>query len=80
MGTTWGLELYMVTDTLLSMVLIPGLSLTEGRTLSDGWEEFKDKFWAFYKVETFELFDLQCVRVCVCVLVECDWLTFSRPP
>lgn len=28
-----------------------GLSLTEGGTLSDGLEEFKDKFWAFYKAD-----------------------------
>uniref|UniRef100_A0A3Q3WCH1 Mpv17-like protein 2 n=1 Tax=Mola mola TaxID=94237 RepID=A0A3Q3WCH1_MOLML len=28
-----------------------GMALTEGRTLSEGWDEFKDKFWEFYKVD-----------------------------
>lgn len=28
---------------------IAGMSVTEGHTLSEGLEEFKDKFWEFYK-------------------------------
>lgn len=64
-----------VTDTHFSMVPIPGMALNEGHTLSEGWQEFKDKFWVFYKVNTWTL--------CVCsvfVSVECDWLTFSQAP
>lgn len=40
----------MVTDTHFSMVLTPGMALNEGHTLADGWQEFRDKFWVFYRV------------------------------
>lgn len=28
-----------------------GMALIEGHTLSEGWAEFKDKFWLFYKAD-----------------------------
>ena len=29
---------------------VPGMSVIEGHTATKGWEEFKDKFWEFIKV------------------------------
>lgn len=31
-------------------LFIAGMDLMEGRSLSEGWVEFRGKFWEFYKV------------------------------
>lgn len=44
-----------------STVFMAGMSVMEGHTLSEGWLEFKSKFWEFYKVSC----HICCVIICL---------------
>ncbi|XP_058495116.1 mpv17-like protein 2 [Solea solea] len=41
----------VVASPVIGMWFFLGVNLTEGHTLSRGWEEFKGKFWEFYKMD-----------------------------
>ncbi|XP_008330350.1 mpv17-like protein 2 [Cynoglossus semilaevis] len=41
----------LVASPTIGMWYFLGINLTEGHTLSEGWEDFKGKFWEFYKMD-----------------------------
>lgn len=44
------------------------MGVMEGHTLLEGWEEFKGKFWEFYKVSNTRKGRTTCLSaVCVCM-------------